>query len=357
MINVLEFSLQWGLGGTGKNSQTFMKYFNRERFNVFAAGWHGGEREITIRGMGIELFVESDRPKMVEWIKSKKIDIVHFYRRGEADSDLINTFVSAEVPILIEHNCFAMLDKTDDRNKINKHLVCSKTSVEMYKRRSGQLYEQEKVTDIYCPTETLEFGAYNFNRDWDSPVFGRHSRKDPYKWHLVNIHILPLIRKEFPNAKMHAIGLPDEFRQLIKYLEVEDMIVEFPPPADDNGIMEFLNGINVFTHGSFCGESFGNTIAEAMSSGLPVITHAGGDAAQTELITDGFNGFVVEFPDNAQTYADKLIELFKNPEKKKEMGLLGKQRANEWFEASLITRKLEDIFEKEYSLWSSNEKT
>jgi glycosyltransferase involved in cell wall biosynthesis len=346
-IRLLEFSNQRGLGGTDKDSQTVMKYYDREKFEIFAASWVGGPRVKWIEDHGIPNFVEKDQSKMIEWIRDKKIDVVHFYRMGQPEPILIDTFKKAGIPVLIERNCFGLFDNTYDRMKINKHIVCSKVSTEIYKQRSGFFYEESKLTYIYCPTDMERFDNYNFTRDWNAPIFGRYSRKDPSKWHPLNVQCLPIIKSQVPEAKMYAIGLPDEYKKEAIRLGVMDMIVELPSPDDDAEILNFLNNITVFTHGSIYGESFGNTIAESMCAGLPVVTHTGGDSAQCELITNEYNGFYVDQQD-VNGYANRIIDLLRNPEKKKAMGELGRQRARQWFDAKVITKQFEDIFIEEF---------
>jgi len=121
------------------------------------------------------------------------------------------------------------------------------------------------------------------------------------------------------------------------------MLVEFPATMSDRKLCDFLNGITVFTHGSAIGESFGISIAEAMASGLPVVTHTGGDGAQAELVTDDYNGFVVD-PRRVRAYASRVNHLLRNPGLKQQMGERGRQRARQWFDPGTIVRQLEDLF-------------
>ena len=347
-IRLLEFSMQRCLGGTDKDSQIAMKYYDRDKFDVFAASWVGGPRAVWIDQQKIPNFICKEHDKMTEWIKSQKIDIVHVYRAGTPDQPLIDTFKNAGVPIIIERNAFAWFDETYDTYRINKHIVCSNTSKEIYKKRAGIQYQEDKVEIIYCPTDLERFDNFKFDRDWNSPVFGRYSRKDKLKWHPINIQILPIIRKAIPESRFLVIGMPDEYRNLAKSLGVYDMITEFDSPDDDAEILNFLNKITVFTHGSVLGESFGNILAESMCAGIPIVTHFGGDSAQSEVVTDGFNGYCVD-SNNINEYADKVIELLKNPEKKKEMGENGKKRAYENYDAKKIIKQFEDVFIKEFN--------
>lgn len=352
-IRILEFSNQWSMGGTEKTSQLFMKYLNKDKFTVFAAGWRGGDRLELIKPLVEDVFISDDTIKMIEWIRSKKIDIVHFHRMGDPDHQLIDTFRGAGIKILIEHNIFAHFDNTADRTSIKKHIFVSKAQKEIYKQRASFLYEDSKCVSIYNPVETDQFDSYNFNRDTSKPIFGRYSRKDSSKWHPINVNILPIVKAAIPDAEFHVMGLPDEYRNAIQKMGCMDMVKEFPNTTNDNELCDFLNGITVFSHGSIYGESFGISIAEAMASGLPVVTHSGGDSAQAELITDGFNGYVTDPTDN-QAYANRVIELLRNPSLQKEMGDRGRQRVKDWFNVKDIIKQLEEVFISQYEAVHGN---
>jgi glycosyltransferase involved in cell wall biosynthesis len=203
------------------------------------------------------------------------------------------------------------------------------------------MYDDTKTTFLYNPVETDSF----INKEKDSfikPIFGRHSRPDMYKWSPINVQILPLIKNEIPDAKFHVIGLPDDYRAAIKRMGCEGMVVEYPTTNSQEEIAKFLNGLTVFTHGAMIGESFGLNIAEAMATGLPVVTHYGGDGAQAELVRDNINGYVVDQND-IRKYADAVIALLKNPDLAYSMGGYGTEFAKE-FQADKVTKKLEEIF-------------
>lgn len=345
-IRVLEFPHQRDWGGTDKNSQLMMQHYDREKFEVFAASYVGGPRVQWIHDQGIPNFVSDNDAQMAAWIREQNIDVALFYRMGQYEPRDIRVLKQAGVPILIERNCFGMFDHSNDRHAINKHVVCSRVSVDIYKQRSGQGYDPNKVTYIYCPVDVPVFGQAKI--DYTSHNFGRYSRKDTGKWHTVNITSLPLIREVVHDAKFYVIGLPDEYRELARKLGVLDMIVE-SEPTDDANLVNFINQISVFAHSSGCGESFGNTLAEAMAAGLPIVTHPGWDSAQTELVTDGFNGLVADVND-PRDYAAKVIKLLLDPSLKKQMGKNGRERAQAegWFNVKSVVKQFEDIYIEEF---------
>ncbi len=346
-IKILEFSNQWSLGGTEKTAQLFIENLPKDKYEIYAAGWRGGDRLEFVEKAAKETFINEDPAKMTEWVKSKNIDIVHFHRMGDPDPKLVNTFLNAGVPILVEHNIFAHFDSTVDRTKIAKHIFVSHAQVEIYKQRAGMLFEESKCISIYNPVNTEEFDAYEWNRDTNKKIFGRYSRKHTGKWHPINVECLPYIKKELPEAEFHVIGLPDEYKERIKQLDCMDMVREFPTTLSTTELCDFLNGINVFTHGSIYGESFGISIAEAMASGLPVVTHSGGDSAQAELVTNDFNGYVTD-PNDVQKYASRVVGLLRSPAKCEKFGDRGRTRTKEWFDVNLIITQLDELFTRLY---------
>jgi len=345
-INILEFSHQRGFGGTDKDSQLMMQFYDREKFNVFACSYVGGPRAQWIEDNNIPNIITQTDAELVNWIKSQKIDVAHLYRGGWREDRDIWILKKAEVPIIIERNCFGKFDSGPGRQSIDKHVFCSNTSHKIYKTGSREFYDSSKCTVIYCPTDNSRFDKVNI--DYSSLIFGRYSRKANEKWHEINIRSLPFIKKEVPEAKFYAIGIPDDYKELAKNLDVLDMIVEFNPPIDE-GLIEFIGKISVFAHSSSIGESFGNTIAEAMAAGLPVVTHEGGDSAQAEIVTDGYNGFVVH-PDDIKGYADRIIFLMQNPDQKEIMGKLGKERSKNHFDAKFIVKQFENLYIEQYKL-------
>jgi trehalose synthase len=86
-------------------------------------------------------------------------------------------------------------------------------------------------------------------------------------------------------------------------------------------------------------EGFCFAVTEALWKGKPVVaTNVGGIPLQ---VTDGEEGFLVE-PHERTEFAEKIIEILKNPSLAKEMGEKGKERVRENF---LITRLLSDYLD------------
>lgn len=86
-------------------------------------------------------------------------------------------------------------------------------------------------------------------------------------------------------------------------------------------------------------EGFGLTVTEALWKGTPVVSsNIGGIPLQ---VTDGENGFLVEVGDK-KGFAERIIQLLKNPELAEEMGKKGKEIVRKNF---LITRIISDYLD------------
>jgi len=91
-------------------------------------------------------------------------------------------------------------------------------------------------------------------------------------------------------------------------------IIFLNPTFNDFELSEIYNTFDVLCHSNNLGETFGNTIAEAMIHGIPVISHKGSDhypQAQRELLKD-FLEYYIE-TDIVNNYTKKILCL-KNDE-------------------------------------------
>jgi trehalose synthase len=92
-------------------------------------------------------------------------------------------------------------------------------------------------------------------------------------------------------------------------------------------------------------EGFGLTVTEALWKGKPVVaSNIGGIPLQLQ---DGETGFLLE-PKDIKGFADKIIDLFENPDMGKHMGMKGKEFIRRNF---LITRLLSDYLDLIKDFW------
>lgn len=141
----------------------------------------------------------------------------------------------------------------------------------------------------------------------------------------VLIKAFALLKKEVAdlNARLVLVGggtRLEELKKLSKELSI-DSLVEFTGKIKFEELPAVFSQFDIFANLSRS-ESFGVSVLEAMSSGLPVIvTFTGG---LLEIVTEETGIFVPV--DDVLATQKALLELVNNPERRKAMGLAGRTR-------------------------------
>ena len=151
------------------------------------------------------------------------------------------------------------------------------------------------------------------------------------KGHDQILKALPMVLPHFPNALYCIVGIgPDEKRlkDEVRRLGLEDQVC-FLGRIPDEELLFLYNACDVFVmpsreiaEGGHV-EGFGIVYLEANACGKPVIGGKSGGIA--EAVRDGETGFLVN-PNDPSEIAEKIIFLFRHPEKAREMG----RRGREW---------------------------
>lgn len=145
--------------------------------------------------------------------------------------------------------------------------------------------------------------------------------------------------KEINNIVLLVVGenkfyIP-QMMELVKRLKLDKNIIFLGKlNREEMKLVNNLSDISVVP--SICFDSFPTTNLEAMACKKPVIgTIFGGTQ---ELVQNGVTGYVVN-PLNVELMAEKIIYLFKNPQKAKQFGESGYERVKECFSLSLQADK------------------
>jgi glycosyltransferase involved in cell wall biosynthesis len=342
-IKVLHMVNQLDIGGTEKCVQTFAKYHDKERFEVYVCGrLRGGVRAEIIKRYGIEVFIKP--PDLSGLMKSLKIDILHIHRAGSEESSPIEAARRASVPVIIETNVFGRVDKSQYNDLIDCHILISYFCARRYQHLISNPLVSEKYKILYNPVDLEPYEEYKFTRDYKEPTIGRLGRRDDAKWDMISINMVPYVLKYFPNLIYYVVGATDSVKRRIRELGIEKNIVFMEPMVEDKELMNFFNKLKVFVHSTCIGESFGLAIAEAMAAKLPVVTHNCWhylDNAQAEIVDHELTGYVVNSPIE---YAAAVINLLGNESLARKMGEKGYEKVRKNFEAKVITRALEEIY-------------
>lgn len=128
-----------------------------------------------------------------------------------------------------------------------------------------------------------------------------------------------------------------ELRKLIEELRLEGAVRLLGQVQD---IPSLLSRASVFTLSSLT-EGIPLTILEAMASGLPIVaTRVGGNP---EVVADGETGLLVA-PGNAEVLASALLEVWRDPAKRRAMGAAGRVRVETHFDVRQMVAAYEKLY-------------
>ncbi|MDR1324005.1 MAG: glycosyltransferase [Candidatus Margulisbacteria bacterium] len=154
------------------------------------------------------------------------------------------------------------------------------------------------------------------------------------------------IAPQFPDWQLHLYGdtptLRDKFykKNIEKFIRRHDLQKQ----ALFKGVTK--NPLQALQNAAICGfpsayESWGLSLTEAMSSGLPAIGFRSTPAVN-DLIIDGHSGFLAK---DIADYAQKLATLLNNAKLREQMGQNARQQMQEYTEDK-VWRKWENLFKE-----------
>ncbi len=181
----------------------------------------------------------------------------------------------------------------------------------------------------------------------DKPIITQVSRMDPWKDPLGVLDVYEQVRRKVDCRLVFVYNLAsDDPEGVHVYEEVYDRAADYVERGDvvfvmGNNALQ-VNAIQRFSDvvlQKSLREGFCLTVTEAMWKGTAVVaTTAGGIPEQ---ITDGVDGYLID-PRNIDQTADRVVELLKHPEHRKEMGRKARETVRERF---ITTRLMLDYID------------
>ncbi|THB80823.1 MAG: glycosyltransferase [Desulfobacteraceae bacterium] len=164
----------------------------------------------------------------------------------------------------------------------------------------------------------------------------------PEKCYDVFFEAIDLVRQSAGNVKAVVVGggqQLDYYKNKINNTALSDHVL-FTGLVDN--VSEYINLFDVACLVPGKNEGFSNSILEKMAMGLPlVVTDVGGNS---ESVLDGFNGFVIP-PGDSSALSQSILELYRDPEKRRLMGKRSRQRVEEHFTIFKMIKDHEKYYE------------
>ncbi len=232
------------------------------------------------------------------------------------------------------------------RKQILKNADRTITDCEFLKNLVGIIgVDKNKVTVINNAIEALP--EADTIKNFGNHVLFTQGRLVPWKGLAAIIDAVPLIQKQFPDAKLLIMGEgPEEERLKLKVMsyELKDSVIFLGKVTDKKLKKSYYKASKIFILNTFY-EGMSNTLPEAMSEGLPVITTAAGGNPE---FVDEHNGRLVEY-NNTQQIAAAVLELFSSPEVAKRLGKNGQEKVKRFTVERLVDkniRLINDLWQK-----------
>ncbi|MBM3898522.1 MAG: glycosyltransferase family 4 protein [Thaumarchaeota archaeon] len=290
-------------------------------------------------------------------MKNEGIDILHFYRGGKEHSEIFGASLRANVPIRTELNVFGLFDRSPNSSLIDRHMLQSKTAAIRYISHGGLRVEDfltngrvvtsavdvEKFARLRPTEAKVQKIRQSLDVEPDIPLLCRVGRPDLSKWSFFTLHAFSLLVERFPRVRFLIVGgiHPLALSKIRKWgLSRYFRIVNEVP---DEQLIELFHSIDILAHASHIGESFGNTIVQAMAARKPIVVNSTdwADNAQIEAVEHGTTGLVANTP---RSYSDALLRLLRNRNEARNMGLRGYEKALSEYSAPKVVRSLEKSY-------------
>lgn len=179
---------------------------------------------------------------------------------------------------------------------------------------------EEQKNDIevrlpqHCPLFTIGHSCFNLvepvelqSRDLDRLII--ISRLEKEKNLLDAVEIMKLVVSQMPNKKLYIYGSGTQKKEILEYVCNNQLENNIFLMGYSNDISKELNKSSLFLMTSLY-ESFGLSILESLSHGVPVLSYDFKYGPRT-LIQNAKNGFIVE-NHNKEKAAQIIIEYFEN---------------------------------------------
>ncbi|UCD63465.1 MAG: glycosyltransferase family 4 protein [Candidatus Zixiibacteriota bacterium] len=366
--NILLYIETGGPGGAETVLINIARSIDRERFNpvvvLHRSGWvHEQLLKLNIDTRIIPCNRSWDLSFLVKFIRlgrQLKIDLINSHLFG-AGLYACLAAIFLRVPVIATfHNELFLPGRAERylklKNFLIRHLARRVVLVADYMRKDYvQLgrYPEDKLLTIYNGLELDRADGENdrhriraeLGLAEDDPVVGHVANFRPPKGHRYLIEAAAIVCEAMPEARFLLIGEQGDGR--IKS-EVEELIAEKKLAANVRllgfraDVSALLTATDVFVLSSIS-EGHPLSVVEAMAAGRPVVaTDVGG---LSEIVTPGETGFLVE-PKNSSAMADRIAELLRDRELRRDMGEAGRRIARDRFSLSTMMRQYQNLFEE-----------
>lgn len=188
-------------------------------------------------------------------------------------------------------------------------------------------------------------GEFSFKEN--DVVIGMVGRMSSGKGHEEFLHAAKEILQIADNVKFIIVGgasfgeesYATKIQDLWRSLQLQEHVIFTGFRRD---VPELMSAMDILAFPSYA-EAFGNVAIEAMAMSLPVVsTNCDGIV---DVVADGVTGIQVP-PKNSHALADGLLQLIRDPKRRRRFGEAGRRRVEEMFDEEKQTMRLVKRYKK-----------
>jgi glycosyltransferase involved in cell wall biosynthesis len=354
------------IGGGQRSLLLNLERLNKKRFKPFLICPSEGDLiekakklgvETTIIKMGslkrLDFFsIPATIWKLKRFIKQKNIDLIH----TDAPRQTFHAGIAARLtgkPLIWHVRVSAPERKLYEKflsTLASKIIAVSKAAL---KRFEGLASKSDKFVVIYNGVDLTEFNQqladkrfkeeFEIEDDWF--LVGTVGQLIPSKGQEAFLKAAAQVSKLFPNVKFIIVGDGNEayrkkLEDLSKKLGIDEKVI-FTGFRED--IPQITSSLDIVVLPSLHFEGFSRVVLEGMAFCKPVIaTRVGGNP---EAVKDGKTGILVS-PGDPQRLAKAILELVKNENKRFQLGIAGRRRAEKLFNIEKNIAQIEKLYEE-----------
>lgn len=364
MLKVIQVSSDTNIGGAGKCILTFLKFYDRDKFDIPVVLPEGsllkescealGARVIEIDAMRDKSFDLSAVKKLIRVFKKEKPDIVHAHASMSAR---IAAKLCGIKVVYTRHSVFEPSKKISKgigklicgfvNNKTSDRIIAVAQAAKDNLIKTG--VDEKKITVILNGVEPLPRLSEDEKAKLkeslgigkDEKVISIVARLNPVKGHKYFVEAAQKIKEKGLKAKFLIAGTgeaEEDIKEQIKSLNLDDTVKMLGFLSDVSGIM---NITDIQANCSFGTEATSLALLEGMSLGVPaVVTEFGGNPG---VIKNGKNGFLVPVND-ADALAEKIAKLIEDKKLYEKMQAESLLIYKEKFTAKIYAGNIERIY-------------
>ena len=364
-MNILQIISSKDVGGGSQEHTRFLSLGLKEKGHRVLVICRPGSLVNAYRREGLEVYPLELREKnkaiktIQSLIRERSFEVVHTHNR-DADVPGLVAAAKAGVPVIVSTiHAFINLDKYG-RPKMNfplwkynhllkkiPHKIITVSNALQQNLLEKLDLDKERVLTILNAVDLSQLKVKRDKQEVrqelgippESRVVGAVGNLIAIKGYDYFIESASTVLKDSLDVKFLLVGDGNQrsvLREKVKVLNLEKDFI-FAGYRDD--IPDILQILDIFVHSSLL-EALPRSVMEASGMGIPVVaTEVGGTS---EVVKDRESGLLIP-PQNPNKLALTILYLLEHPEKAEDMGRIGKEWINGWFNASRMVEETETL--------------